>query len=99
MGGYFRKVEKLQDTCLKFLCSKSKLYEAKHHTKVYLRESPNHFILYTNKNDLNSDWSLRPMAKSVVNIAALLKNINQDVTISNTAIIEWKTRQPKVVNI
>ena len=73
---------------MQFLCSKSKLYEAKHHTKVYLRESPNHFILYTNKNDLNSDQSLRLIAKSVVNIAALLKNINQDVTISNAVMVE-----------
>lgn len=59
----------------------------KHHTKISLKENPNHFILYTNKNDLYSDRSLGLIARFIVNIAALLNNKNQDVTISKIAMI------------
>ena len=48
-----------------------------------LRENPDRFTFHARTNDLNSERSLQPIAKSFVDLAASLKNENHDVSISN----------------
>ena len=54
--------------------------------KSSLRENPGHFILHVGTNDLNSTRSLELIAKSIVNLAASLKNENHNVGISNIIV-------------
>ena len=55
----------------------------KDYLMLSLRENPDHFILHVRTNDLNSQRSPEPISKSIVHLAASLKNENQDVSIPN----------------
>ena len=55
----------------------------KDHLKSFLRENPDHFVLHTDTNDLDSDRSPDLIAESTVDVAPSLKNGKHDVTISN----------------
>ena len=55
----------------------------KDHLKSFLRENPDHFVLHTGTNDLDSGRPPDLIAKSVVDVASSLKNSKHDVTISN----------------
>ena len=58
----------------------------KDYLKHSLRENPNHFILHVVTNDLNSKRSPELIDKSIADLAALLKNENHDVSISNIIV-------------
>ena len=55
----------------------------KDHIKPSLREKPHHIVLHVGINDLVSDRPPDLMAKSIVDIASIMKNENHDVTGSN----------------
>ena len=50
--------------------------------KSSLRNSPDHFILHVGTNDLSSEKCSMEIAKSIINLACLLKNEIPDVSFS-----------------
>ena len=55
----------------------------KDHMKPSTREKPDHTILHIGTNDLNSDRPSNLEAKSIVDLAIILKSNSQNVSISN----------------
>ena len=54
--------------------------------KPSLRSSPGHFMLHGDTNDLPSDSSSKEIARSIIDLAATVKNQMHDVSISNIII-------------
>ena len=51
------------------------------HLKLALRENPDHFVLHVGTNELDSDRSPDPTAKSIVDVASSLETDKHEVTI------------------
>ena len=49
--------------------------------KLALRENPDHFVLHVGTNELDSDRSPDPTAKSIVDVASSLETDKHEVTI------------------
>ena len=56
------------------------------YVKPSVRSSPDHFILHVGTNDLSSDKSSEEIARSITDLAILIKNENPNVSISNIII-------------
>ena len=54
--------------------------------KSSLRENLNHFILHVGTNDLNKETSPELTAKSIVDLATMLKGNSRDVSVSNIIV-------------
>ena len=54
--------------------------------KTSLRENLNYFVLHIGANDLKSDRSLEPIAKSITDVGSSLKNYSYDVSISSIVV-------------
>ena len=63
--------------------SGSKVRCMKDHMKPSTREKPDHTILHVGTNDLNSNRSSHLIVKSTVDLAIILKNNSQNVSVSN----------------
>ena len=55
----------------------------KGHTKLSLREKPDHIVLHVGTHELDSDRPPDLIAKSLVGVACNMKNEKHDVTVSN----------------
>ena len=56
------------------------------YVKPSVRSSPDHFVLHVGTNDLSSDKSSEEIARSIIDLATLIKNENPNVSISNIII-------------
>ena len=56
------------------------------YVKPSVRSSPDHFILHVGTNDLSSNKSPEQIARSIIDLAASIKNEKHDVSISNFII-------------
>ena len=71
------------------------------HTKLSLREIPDHFILHVGTNNLNSDPEPKLIAKMIVYVNLSVKKEKYNVTISNIIIRneDLKKKQQKLMTI
>ena len=56
------------------------------YVKPSVRSTPDHFILHVGTNDLSSDKSPEEIARSIIDLATLIKNEKHDVSIYNIII-------------
>ena len=73
--------------------SGAKIRCLKDHRKPSLRENPNHFDLHVGTNDLNSNRSPEPIAKSIADVSSSLKNDSHDVSISSIVVRNDKFKE------
>ena len=74
----------LQSDCKQF--SGARIKYMKDYMKRLLREKPDHFILHIGTDDLNTERSLKLIAKSIVDLATTLKGSFCDVSVSNIIV-------------
>ena len=71
------------------------------HTKLSLREIPDHLILHVGTNNLNSDPEPKLIAKVIVDVNLSVKKEKYNLTISNIIIRngDLKKKQQKLMTI
>ena len=65
------------------------------YVKLPVRSSPDHFILHVGANDLSSDKSSEEIARSIIDLATLIRNEKHDVSISNIIRADNKKLEEK----
>ena len=87
VNGY--EFSKKSENCKVFIRSFSRSrvrcmkYHMNGHMKPSMRGKLDHIILHIETNDLNSDRTLDPIAKSIIDITLTMKSNSQNVSISN----------------
>ena len=76
--------------------SGAKVRFLKDHMKPSLREKPDHIVLHTGTNDLNSYRSQELIEKSITNLVSSLKNDSHDVSISSIVVRNDKFKEKAV---